>query len=461
MIKDLEIILSEGEGYKVEFKKSPDKDLASEACAFANCSGGKIYLGIDDKKNIVVGTDTSNVARSNIQDTINNIQPRPRTSLEVHDDVIIVTVHEGESKPYMCAGGFYIRIGPNTQKLDRDGILGFMQSANAVRYDAQVRDDFPVNSNFIEKAYDKYIKKARIDGTLPFDRVLMHLDCAKQRADGELVYTNAGALFFRDNNDDPHFCYTKIMCVLFKGTGKSKVIDMGDYNEGMLDNIDNAVKFLWRNLRVRHELKGTQRQNVLEMPEEALREAITNAAAHRDYFKEGANIMVEVYDDRVVVTNPGGLPDGLTLDRLGSMSFVRNKTVVDMLYRAGYIEKMGTGIKKIRDSMEEAGLEAPTFESDFFFTVTFKRPQLHTLSIEKVPENVLSNLPGDLTEKEIRICEQINGDKNITVAEIMDRLGMTESTVNRALKSLTEKGVITRIGSKRVGSWRFLMSSDV
>ncbi|MCL2143052.1 MAG: putative DNA binding domain-containing protein [Methanomassiliicoccaceae archaeon] len=454
MIKDLDIILSEGEGYKVEFKRARDKDLASEACAFANCSGGKIYLGIDDKKKIVVGTNTSNAELSNIQDTINNIQPRPRTSLEVHDNIVVIAVHEGDDKPYMCAGGFYIRIGPNTQKLDRDGIMEFMQSENAVRYDIKVRRNFPVKDNFIDKAYEKYIKKAKIDASLPRDRVLTHLDCAKELEGGELVYTNTGALFFRDNNDDPEFCYTKIMCALFKGTSKSKVIDMGDYNEGMLDNIDNAVKFLWKNLRVRHEFEGVQRINTLEMPEEALREAITNAAAHRDYFEEGANIMVEIYDDRVIVHNPGGLPKGLTIDELGTRSVLRNKTVVDMLYRAGYIEKMGTGINKIRDLMEEAGLEPPTFESDYFFTVTFKRPPMHTPSIESY------GLPANLTLIEMKLCQLIDRDAKVTIAKIAEHLGVGEATVSRMLKTLTEKGVISREGPDKRGSRKIMWKRE-
>jgi ATP-dependent DNA helicase RecG len=222
----------------------------------------------------------------------------------------------------------------------------------------------------------------------------------------------------------------------------------------MLDNIDNAVKFLWKNLRVRHEFEGAQRKNVLEMPEPALREAITNAAAHRDYFEEGANIMVEIYDDRVVITNPGGLPKGLTMDKLGSRSVLRNKTVVDMLYRAGYIEKMGTGIKKIRNSMEEAGLEAPTFESDHFFTVTFKRPPMHTPSVESY------RLPADLTLKEMKLCQLIDRDAKVTIAKIAEHLGVGEATVSRMLKTLIKKGIISREGPDRGGSWKILWKRE-
>ena len=94
MIKDLDVILSEGESYTIEFKESPDKSLPSEVCAFANASGGRIFIGVNDNGK-VVGTDTSNAARSKIQDTINQIEPRLTVDISIHDNIIMVIVPEG------------------------------------------------------------------------------------------------------------------------------------------------------------------------------------------------------------------------------------------------------------------------------------------------------------------------------------------------------------------------------
>ena len=107
------------------------------------------------------------------------------------------------------------------------------------------------------------------------EHVLLNLDCAKMNKKGELVFTNAGAFFFRDNTEDVFFDHAKIVCALFKGTGKAKVIDAEQFNGCMIDNIDDAVKFLWKSLRVRHEFEGVQRKNVPEIPDVALREAVT------------------------------------------------------------------------------------------------------------------------------------------------------------------------------------------
>jgi ATP-dependent DNA helicase RecG len=94
MVNDLDIILSEGESYTVEFKESADKSLPSEVCAFANASsGGRVFIGVDDSGH-VVGTDVSNAARSRIQDTISKIEPRLNVSIDVIDNVVVLTVNE-------------------------------------------------------------------------------------------------------------------------------------------------------------------------------------------------------------------------------------------------------------------------------------------------------------------------------------------------------------------------------
>ena len=120
--------------------------------------------------------------------------------------------------------------------------------------------------------------------------------------------------------------------------------------------------FLKRNLRLRYEIKSLQRENILELPEDALREAVTNAVCHRDNFEKGARVMVEIFDDRVEITNPGGAPKGITTTNFGTISIARNPVIASLLHRADYIERMGTGIKRMTNAMEKAGLEKPVFQ---------------------------------------------------------------------------------------------------
>ena len=358
MIKDLDIILSKGESYTVEFKESADKSLASEVCAFANASGGCIFIGVDDN-GMIVGTNTTNAARSKVQDTINQIEPRISVEISIHDDIMIITVPEGSSKPYSCAKGFYLRSGPNSQKLDRNGIIEFLQTEGKVIYDTIVNDNYAIADNFKESEFKKFLRKSNISDVLPREEMLKNLSCAEESTSGKLSYTNAGLMFFRDNRQNVCFDFAHVVCVLYKGTDKVDIIDAKNIDGCIMENIDDAMIFLKRNLRMRYEIKTAQRKNILELPEDALREAVTNAVCHRDNFEKGARVMVEIFDDRVEITNPGSAPKGITKENFGSTSITRNPIIASLLHRANYIERMGTGINRMTSAMEAAGLEKP------------------------------------------------------------------------------------------------------
>ncbi|NIA03154.1 MAG: hypothetical protein GWP12_01240, partial [Nitrospirae bacterium] len=122
---ELRQVIEEGEGYRIEFKESL-ANLDKELVAFANSSGGRIFVGITDKKE-VKGIRITNKFKSQVQDIANNCQPAVKILLEESGNVLLVTIREGEDKPYKCSSGFYTRIGPNAQKLDRDEIVEFFK----------------------------------------------------------------------------------------------------------------------------------------------------------------------------------------------------------------------------------------------------------------------------------------------------------------------------------------------
>ncbi|MDR2733010.1 MAG: helix-turn-helix domain-containing protein [Spirochaetota bacterium] len=370
-MNDLDVILSEGESHTVEFKESPDKSLASEVCAFANASGGRIFIGINDKGEIT-GTDTSNSARSRIQDTINKIEPRLYVKIEIIHNIMVIVVPEGKHKPYSCARGFYLRSGPNSQKLERDNIIEFFQSEGCVRYDEIIRDDLPITERFNEAAYKRYIKLAKISDVLDKQSILKALNCAGM-ADGGLYFTNVGALFFRANDEDVVFRHAGIVCALYKGADKAYILDAKELNGDIVSNIDDAMVFLKKHLRMGYKIEELRRENHLELPEDALREAIVNAVCHRDYFEKGARVMVEIFDDRVDIISPGGVCKGITRANFGTVSITRNSFLASMLYRIGYIEQMGTGVMRMKNAAKEAKVPEPEFEFSGFFKVTFNR----------------------------------------------------------------------------------------
>jgi ATP-dependent DNA helicase RecG len=319
MTNDGDVILSEGESYTVEFKESPDKELPPEVCAL------------------------------------------------------------GSHKPYSCPTGFYLRSGPNSQKLDRDSIVEFFQSEGRVRYDEMVRDDLPIDERFDDAAYKRYIKTANISEVIEREAILKNMNCAGM-ADNRLCFTNAGALFFRVNNEDVLFRHSGIVCALYKGTDKATILDAKELNGDICSNVEDAIIFLKKHLRVSYKIEGLKRENILELPEDAIREAVVNAACHRDYFEKGSRVMVEVFDDRVDVVSPGSVCKGITRENFGTVTITRNPIIASMFFRINFIEQMGTGIGRMRDAARKANIAEPVFEFNGFFKVTFKRNAADTTS---------------------------------------------------------------------------------
>ena len=140
---EFNLILKNGESYHVEFKAGFNKSFAREVTAFANASGGRIFLGVTDTGK-PTGITITNALKSQMQDTAHNCQPPVDISIEEIDNILIVTVPEGKNKPYQCSDGFFIRMGSNAQKMDRDRIIEFIQNEGHVRFEEQPHGRIPI-----------------------------------------------------------------------------------------------------------------------------------------------------------------------------------------------------------------------------------------------------------------------------------------------------------------------------
>ena len=129
--EELELLIKQGEGYTLEFKENLGKKFSTEVVAFANSMGGKILIGVDDKGNIL-GTDISNSQKANIQNQINQIEPRINVKIETVDNIIIVNVPEGDDKPYSSRDGYYLRAGAMCQKMNRNEIREYLEEGGKI-----------------------------------------------------------------------------------------------------------------------------------------------------------------------------------------------------------------------------------------------------------------------------------------------------------------------------------------
>lgn len=204
--KELQLILEEGEGYKIEFKESLT-NIDKEMVAFANSSGGRIFLGISDNKEIK-GVKITNKLKSQIQDIANNCQPAVKILSDEFKNILVIIVSEGEDKPYKYSSGFYARVGPNSQKLNRDEIIEFFKVEGKIRFGELMNLKFDYDTHFDPKKLDRFLRLAGISKVLDDPSILTNLGVA-ERQEGKVIFNNTGVLFFSRNLQDIYF-YTAV-----------------------------------------------------------------------------------------------------------------------------------------------------------------------------------------------------------------------------------------------------------
>ena len=420
---DLRILIQEGEGTTLEFKESLSSSFARELVALANTIGGKILLGVRDD-GTVIGVHDSNTLRSRIQDIARNCDPPVKVLAEPVNEVFAVHVRESDAKPVQCSDGFFWRQGAVTQKLTRDEIRDFFRVEGVIRFDLSPCPRFRYPEDFDRKKFDAWLSYSGITGRPPVEDVLANIEAAERVGD-KLLFRNAGVLFFA-RNVRRFFPQAYITCLLAKGKNKVHILDRKDFDGGLVADIEDALRFIERNTRTAYRIEGLKRQNILEYPMKALREAITNAVMHRDWFFDGANVFVEIYTDRIEVVSPGSLPRGLTLADLGRKSVRRNALVSDLLHRIDFVEKAGTGIRRIRDEASAQDCPEPQFEANSFVTVTFRpnpgvRAEAEEHPMGRVAGGVAGGVTGEVTG-EVRLLRVMSGE--MTRQRLQEALGL-------------------------------------
>jgi len=223
--------------------------------------------------------------------------------------------------------------------------------------------------------------------------------------------------------------------------------------------------FLRRHLSLRYEIEGLYRKEILEIPPEALREALLNAVMHRDYHFDTARISLEIYRDRIEISSPGGLPPGLKPEEFGHKSVHRNRLIAEMFQRLGEVERAGSGIKKMRDALRNAGLPPPRFRFTTFFTITFRRARILDAAWPKaqveaqveaqvrssrLAMNILRHCTSPISSSSlVRQLKHARRSGGFQVAlELLLKNGLIDYTIPEKPKSSKQKYVITEKGNE-------------
>lgn len=447
------LLLRSGEGQFVEFKESPSDSLAKAFSAFANAEGGRVYIGVADSGE-VRGLQLTNRVLSQIRDTARHCDPPIDVQLvpfkyEGHD-LLMIEVAESSQKPHGCSEGYFLRTGPNSQKMNRDELLRFLRVQSPSFFDQMPCPDFRYKTDFSVKAFNKFLDACGIKPTsIPREDLLANLGVVTR--DKRLTFKNAGVLFFAKKPGLFHI-QAKITCVLFQGTERVTILDRKDFDGVVTDNVDGAMTFLRQHLPVRYEIKTLKRKEILAVPEEALREALLNAVVHRDYFSGGV-VMVEIHRDRVSIVNPGGLVPGLSLETLGRRSLPRNPLIAELFFRMDEVEKVGSGIGRIRDAIAAAGLDAPVFETDAFFSISFPLPQTpgHVPPGHGPSEGTMSgpSQDQDRRARESLVLRHIGEHGSITRRQFISLTGKSRETAREELGAMVRAGRLKQVGHGR------------
>jgi len=449
--EQLKLFLREGEGLTVEFKEKFSSRIDEDIVAFANTKGGTLLLGVRDNGTIA-GERLTNDLKGKINSIARNCKPSISVEVSKSDNIIVIEVPEGAEKPYSCGSGYYRRLNGNTQKMNHDEIRVMFRESDVLSFEEKPVKRFSFDDISRAKIL-KFTKEAGIrigkTSTEDFLRSLNTTD------DGRVK--NLGALFFA-KEVHKFLPQAQMTLLVFKGTEKFHIFDRRDVKDDLLTQFNEAIRFLERHLNVRSEIKGVNREDIIEIPLEALREAIVNALMHRDYSIAGSQISIEIYDDRIEILNPGGLPSGLPKKAFGTMSVRRNELISDLFFRLRKVERVGMGIKRMRKVMKAAGLKEPEFETNGFFRALFHRPIGPAKATPPITPLVSPPItpPVELTELEAKIYVEIAKNPKISRNQIAKALNIKLDTVKEYIGRLKEKHLLRRVGKTKAGRWEIV-----
>lgn len=447
--KELNFILQEGEGLKIEFKETLDKSLSKEMVAFANSSGGRIFLGIDDK-NGVKGIKITNELKSQIQDTARNCDPEIKISLEEFDRVLIIDVKEGKDKPYKCSSGFYLRQGPNSQKMTREEILDLIMTVNKKTFDSLIDNEFNFKKDFDKEKLNNYLERAGLSKSISIEKTLKGLGVISNSK-----LNNAGVLLF--GKDPQKFVsHSVFTCVLFRNKEGSQVIDRKEITGSLVEIVEEVMKFVGFYTKVAYKFTGKpQRENIYEYPIEAIREAVINSVMHKNYFEPGHNNILKFFPDRIQTENVWKKPKHF---KLGETVFRRNPIIANLFARIHFGEKMGSGFARMKEycKKENAPFPAIKFTDTHFYIVFEQNPEyLKMAEITPLVTPLVTPL-AKLTELEKKVFDEIRENPKISRTEIAAKLNIKLDTVKEYLKKLKKKGILKRVGKTSRGYWEII-----
>lgn len=437
------------EDLHLEYKRELTDAVKFAVIAFANTDGGTLLIGVeDDGKCISIeNPDAATLQVQNIlrDSIVPDVMPFVQCSITQRDGkpVLRVEVRRGSKRPYFLKSkgirpeGVYVRQGPSSVPASYDAIQEMLMETSGRNFESGVSFNQDLTFSYASRVF-----KEKEQGFGDMKKRTLGL------INDDGLYTNLAMLLSEQ-------CSYSVKAAVYPDSeSKLSFLDRQEFNGSLLEQCDAILRFLSKWNAVRSEISGLYRTDSFDYPEIALREGLLNALVHREY-ESSASTIINVFDNRLEILNPGGLMPKTTLEdiKLG-LSNPRNKRLAAVLYRLGLIESYGTGLSKIYGAYKDCPLtpEILTGPSSFRLTLPNRNSTVDGLtqgSPNESPSSVNDKPRKAATQKSaestvLRICKE-KGEASR--AELQQAVGRSLTTTTMLLKHMQAKGLLIRVGA--------------
>ena len=442
--------------YKSMLEEKRPKSWLKSVSAFANGQGGSLFFGIDDNGGIIGLDDVQHVSQSISTRIRDLMDPLPDVELIPHEvegkKILQVKVSSGHYTPYYYIGDgqrmAFIRVGDESLPATAEQMVRLVLKGSNKTYDSLLTDYKEEDNTFIILA-NTFKTRTNQEWNKKF---LLSFGLITNTG----VLTNAGALFA----DDCPLWQSRLYCTRWDGNDKSDAINDAEFTGNILLLLREAMNFVKSNTKKGWEKLPDGRKNKPEYAERAVLEAMVNHFIHRDYTVMGGEVHLDIYDDRLPVTSPGGMYNGSLiqdLDIAEVSSERRNPILANVMAQLDYMEKRGSGLTRICNETKALDGYKDELKPVFKSTPTqFQTIIYATSGASNVGENVGEMSEREITDRQQHILNLIKEYPTITAKQMSERLSVTQRTIERDIAILKKKNRLKRNGNDYDGEWIIL-----
>lgn len=437
------------ESETVELKEIVVDEIKKEIIAFANCNGGRLYIGVRDNGEVVglddpdrVSLQVSNMVRDAIKPDVTMFL-HYETIEEAGKKIVVVDIQRGTDRPYYLAKkgmrpeGVYVRQGYSSVPATDTAILRMIKETDGDRFEAMRS----LNQELTFEAVKKEFELRKVEFGPQQMRTLKLID-------QDNLYSNL-ALLLSDQ------CVHTIKAAVFQGKDQTIFKDRREFSGSLMKQMNEVYDFIDFRNQTRATIEKLRRIDVRDYPEIAVRESLLNLLVHRDY-SFSASAFIRIYEDRIELVSIGGLMPGIELeDIMEGISVCRNQDLANVFYRLHLIEAYGTGMEKIMKAYEgmKEKPEIQTTKNTFKIILpnVNAKYMLENSSVwtTKTDTNSIMETEVSLSEAEEKILEYVREHGVITKNDVISLLEVSASTASRTLRKMVKNNLLKQNGKAR------------